>query len=78
MTPVLPADQDSDENRLLKSWGFKFNAQGKLLFKAGDVPVKEYKPWNPEFSGFKASELQTNQNKIIDPLVISSKNKVDE
>ena len=75
MAPVLMADQHSDENRLLKSWGFQFNTSGKLIFKAGSEMDTEYQPWSPDLSNYQVLELEKNSQKILEPLVISSKNK---
>ncbi len=74
-SPLLFADQNSVEKNLLKSWGFQFTAQGKLVFNAGNQLGIDYKPWSPEFSGFIEQGPVKNTQKIIDPLVISSKDK---
>ena len=73
--PSLVADPDSDENRLLKSWGFQFNTQGKLIFNIAPVKNQQYLPWNPDLSDYRSMTPVKNPPKTIDPLVISSKSK---
>ena len=72
--PMLSADQHSDENRLLKSWGFEFSTQGLLIFKSTSKKQSEYQPWNPELLNHQLVEPEKNTTKILQPLVISSKN----
>ncbi len=71
----LTADQNSDENRLLKSWGFQFNTQGKLIFNTDPVKNQQYLPWSPDLSDYRSMTPVKNPPKTIDPLVISSKSK---
>ena len=75
---TLNADQHSDENRLLKSWGFQFNAQGRLIFKSENKKQPEYQPWSPEQLNFQLTEPGKNPAKVLQPLVISSKNKSED
>jgi len=75
VAPMLTADQHSDENRLLKSWGFQFNTQGQLIFKSTNMKQSEYQPWNPELLNIESSEPEKNSAIILQPLVLSSKNK---
>lgn len=74
------ADQDFEENSLLKSWGLKFNVKGKLEFKASEHLLKNnYQPWSPDLSSFTLDNRQAfNQHKFTGTLVISSKNKADD
>ncbi|MCP4075137.1 MAG: hypothetical protein GY744_03005 [Gammaproteobacteria bacterium] len=74
----LIADQNSDENRLLKSWGFQFNTQGKLIFSIAPQKNQQYLPWSPDLSSYKPVNPAKNPPKTIDPLVISSKSKPDQ
>lgn len=73
----LCADKHSDENKLLKSWGFTFNSEGRLIFNAEKSQGKVYQPWNPDLSNYMAAEPLENSQTVLDPLVISSKNRSD-
>lgn len=75
LSPALVADQDDDESRLLKSWGFQFDAQGQLIFNSTRQESSKYQPWTPQFSADQASKPGTSLQKPLDPLVITSKNK---
>ncbi len=74
----LSADQHSDENRLLKSWGFQFNTQGKLIFNTAPQGDQQYLPWSPDLSNYQSMTPKINPPKAIDPLIISSKSKPDQ
>jgi len=71
----LTADQHSAENRLLKSWGFQFDTQGKLIFNSAPQKNQQYLPWSPDLSNYQSMTPVKNPPKTIDPLVISSKSK---
>lgn len=75
MSTVVLADKDSDETRLLKSWGFQFNSTGQLVFNAVNKVEPTYQPWSPEIPDNQLTEPQAFPSKILQPLVISSKNK---
>ena len=75
LASTLIADQHSDENRLLKSWGFEFNTQGLLIFQSDNKQDSGYQPWSPDISGYQLTEPEKIPAKIQQPLVISSKNK---
>jgi len=79
ISPFLLADKDSDENRLLKSWGFQFDAQGILVFNAiSEVEGKsDYQPWNPDFTGSRVTQPYITPPQILDPLIIGSKDKTE-
>ncbi len=67
------ADPLAEENRLLKSWGLKFNAQGNLLFRAGQVQQPPHQPWTPDLSAYRSSHTDKDAQPELRPLVISSK-----
>ncbi len=77
MTPVVMSDDDSDETKLLKSWGFEFNSKGLLVFTE-QQPVVEYSHWKHDSVVTRNVELADNQNKTLEPLVISSKNETTD
>lgn len=78
MSTAVLADKDSDETRLLKSWGFQFNSTGQLVFNAVKKVEPAYQPWSPEIPDYQLTEQQAFPSKILQPLVISSKNKKSE
>ena len=75
MATMSIADQHSDESRLLKKWGFQFNAKGLLMFNLAPQEARKYRPWNPDLSNYLAFTPEVNSPKTLDPLIISSKNK---
>ena len=71
-TTVL-ADRDSEEYRLLKSWGIQFDAQGKLRFKPDEKKPTPYHPWKPDLSAYQALDAIQTRPEILKPLIISSR-----
>ena len=70
---MASADKDSDEYRLLKSWGLEFNAKGQLRFREGNAESSEYQSWKPELTRFQSEPLLKKNQVDIEPLIISSK-----
>lgn len=74
---IAQADQVTEENRLLKSWGLKFNTRGLLKFRGDNQPSTEYRPWQPEFSVYLLNKNTASDQDMMPPLVISSKQKTE-
>jgi hypothetical protein len=72
------ADQVSEENRLLKSWGLKFNTQGRLMFRGEQTPPQTYQAWKPDISAYQSLESSPPVQESLQPLVISSKQKSEK
>lgn len=71
---AILADQDSEESRLLKSWGMQFDTQGKLRFQPVKKPSK-YSPWKPDLSAYQQIKSTQTSTEMLKPLVISSRNR---
>ena len=72
------ADTVTEENKLLKSWGLKFNARGFLKFRR-ELPVhSEYRPWNPDIPAYKLEDSNRIGHNAMPPLVISAKQKSEK
>lgn len=76
VSPVYAVDPMPEELHLLKSWGFKADAAGQLKFEA-DVETRptDFEPWRPDVGDFDAARPVLATPAILDPLVISAKQK---
>jgi len=72
---TVQADRDSDEYRLLKTWGMQFDTQGKLRFRPEENKTSQYNPWNPDLSAYQSINANQEKPEILQPLVISSRNQ---
>ncbi|MBC8211068.1 MAG: hypothetical protein H8E21_08355 [Gammaproteobacteria bacterium] len=78
VAPLLAAaepDSKEKEADLLKSWGFNTSPQGQLKFDDDAEALDEYQPWSPEISDFQIPEVVKAPPHVLQPLVISSKQK---
>jgi hypothetical protein len=75
---AVGADEQREENQLLKSWGLKFNASGKLFFQGEQKPGPELTPWQPDLSTYRSQPEQNMAAPDIQPLVVGSKRKLDD
>jgi len=78
LTSVVCADRVSEENRLLKSWGLKFNTQGKLKLRSVQSERKTYQPWSPDLSVYQSLQTKQPEQEVLIPLVITSRQKVEK
>jgi len=78
LTSVACADRVSEENRLLKSWGLKFNSQGKLKFRSVQSERKTYQAWSPDLSVYQLLQTKQTEQEVLTPLVITSRQKAEK
>ena len=69
------ANAETEELRLLKSWGLKFNAQGLLRFNQSLRQQTVVKPWSPDLSAYHAILNGDKKQHQINPVVISAREK---
>lgn len=75
LATTVQADRDSEEYRLLKSWGIQFDEQGKLRFRLDEGKTSPYHPWNPDLSAYQAIDALQARPEILKPLIISSRDR---
>ncbi|MDJ0881820.1 MAG: hypothetical protein QNJ56_09240 [Gammaproteobacteria bacterium] len=71
-------DPVTEENKLLKSWGLKFNARGYLKFRTAQSAEPQYQPWRPDLSVYRLNPMDVNGLDAMPPLVISAKQKSEK
>lgn len=72
---TVGADRDSEEYRLLKSWGMQFDTLGKLRFRPEKNIASKHSPWKPDLSAYRSIDSTQVRSEMLKPLVISSRNR---
>lgn len=72
---VVCADQKTQENILMKSWGLKINAQGQPKYLQLHKNTAHYESWQPDMSSYRIKEPRKQAHEPLTPVVISATNK---
>lgn len=70
----VQADNDSEEFRLLRSWGLQFDVNGELRFQPGKENA-QISRWSPDLSAYQVERKSRPEQIKLDPLVFSARNQ---
>ncbi len=71
LNSVAAVNADSDEIRLLQSWGLQWNEQGRLALTSPPVGSNPEQAWQPDLTRFDSK--RDTSDPAIDPIVIRSR-----